>query len=104
MSHLLAILYIKRSKIKVYNFDINMIKSPSTIGARNELEENGSNLVNIIQQLLKVKSKKYKLKMLLKSILPFVEDINIENNVNKSVFFKLKETSIHIFFIINSFP
>lgn len=85
-------LYIKRSKIKVYNFDINLIKSPSTIVARNELEENGSNLVNIIQQLVKNKNKKAKLNALLKTVLPFVEDINIENNVNKSVFFKLKET------------
>lgn len=86
------ILYMQHSKIKIYNFDVNLLKSPSTIIARNELEENGSNLVNIIQQLLKSKSSKNKLNQLLKTILPFVDDINVENNVNKSVFFKLKET------------
>lgn len=86
------LLYMRHSKIKIYNFDVNLLKSPSSIVARNELEENGSNLVNIIQQLLKSKSSKNKLNKLLRTVLPFVDDINIENNVNKSVFFKLKET------------
>lgn len=85
-------LYLRHSKIKIYNFDVNLLKSPSSIVARSELEENGSNLVNIIQQLLKNKANKNKLNKLLRTILPFVDDVNIENNVNKSVFFKLKET------------
>ncbi|CCY89086.1 sMC domain protein [Mycoplasma sp. CAG:956] len=80
------------SKIKIYNFDVNLLKSPSSIVARSELEENGANLVNIIQQLLKNKTKKDKLKKIIKTLLPFVDDINVENNVNKSVFFKVKES------------
>ena len=85
-----GIFYRYDSKIKIYNFDVNLLKSPSSIVARSELEENGSNLVNIIQQLLKNKSKKEKLNKLIKMILPFIDDIKIENNVNKSVFFKVK--------------
>ena len=85
-------IYDHYSRIKIYNFDVNLLKSPSSIVARSELEENGSNLVNIIQQLLKNKIKKNKLNKIIKMILPFVNDINVENNVNKSVFFKLKET------------
>lgn len=87
-----GIFYRYNSKIKIYNFDVNLLKSPSSIVARSELEENGSNLVNIIQQLLKNKSKKEKLNKLIKMILPFIDDIKIENNVNKSVFFKVKES------------
>lgn len=87
-----GIFYQYNSKIKIYNFDVNLLKSPSSIVARSELEENGSNLVNIIQQLLKNKSKKEKLNKLIKMILPFIDDIKIENNVNKSVFFKVKES------------
>lgn len=87
-----SIFYRYDSKIKIYNFDVNLLKSPSSIVARSELEENGSNLVNIIQQLLKHKSKKEKLNKLIKMILPFIDDIKIENNVNKSVFFKVKES------------
>lgn len=87
-----GIFYRYDSKIKIYNFDVNLLKSPSSIVARSELEENGSNLVNIIQQLLKNKPKKEKLNKLIKMILPFIDDIKIENNVNKSVFFKVKES------------
>lgn len=87
-----AIFYRYESKIKIYNFDVNLLKSPSSIVARSELEEDGSNLVNIIQQLLKNKVKKEKLSKLIKLILPFIDEIKIENNVNKSVFFKVKES------------
>lgn len=87
-----GIFYKYDSKIKIYNFDVNLLKSPSSIVGRSELEENGSNLVNIIQQLLKNKTKKEKLNKLIKVILPFIDDIKVENNVNKSVFFKVKES------------
>lgn len=87
-----GMLYRYNSKIKIYNFDVNLLKSPSSIVARSELEEDGSNLVNIIQQLLKNKSNKEKLNMILKTVLPFIDDIKVENNVNKSLFFKVKES------------
>lgn len=87
-----GIIYRYNSKIKIYNFDVNLLKSPSTIVARSELEEDGANLVNIIQQLLKNRSKKEKLNKIIKMVLPFIDDIKIENNVNKSVFFKVKES------------
>lgn len=87
-----SIFYRYDSKIKIYNFDVNLLKSPSSIVGRSELEENGSNLVNIIQHLLKNKTKKEKLNKLIKMILPFIDDIKVENNVNKSVFFKVKES------------
>lgn len=88
----LRIFYRYNSKIKIYNFDVNLLKSPSSIVARSELEENGANLVNIIQQLLKNKENKKKLTKIIKMILPFVDDIKVENNVNKSLFFKVKES------------
>lgn len=88
----ISVLYKYYSKIKIYNFDVNLLKSPSNVAARSELEENGSNLVNIIHQILKNKSQKNKLNKIIKVILPFVEDIKIENNINKSVFFKVKES------------
>ena len=84
--------YRYNEKIKIYNFDVNSLKSPSSIVARNELEEDGSNLVNIIQKLLKNKTQKEKLNKLIKIALPFVEDIKVESNVNKSLFFKVQES------------
>lgn len=87
-----GMLYRYNSKIKIYNFDVNLLKSPSSIVARSELEEDGSNLVNIIQQLLKNRSNKEKLNKILKTVLPFIDDIKVENNVNKSLFFKVKES------------
>lgn len=87
----LSMFYRGNEKIKIYNFDVNSLKSPSSIVARNELEEDGSNLVNIIQKLLKNKLQKEKLTDIIKLILPFVDDIKVESNVNKSLFFKVKE-------------
>lgn len=88
----LSMFYRYNEKIKIYNFDVNSLKSPSSIVARNELEEDGSNLVNIIQKLLKNKTQKEKLNKLIKIALPFVEDIKVESNVNKSLFFKVQES------------
>lgn len=80
------------TSIKIFNFDVNLLKSSSNIAARRELEEDGSNLVNVIQQLLKSKSNKDKLKMILKTVLPFIDEITVENSFNKSLFFKVKES------------
>ena len=87
-----GLLFRYDTKIKIFNFDVNLLKSPSNIAARGELEEDGSNLVNVIQQLLKNKSNKEKLKLILKTVLPFIDDITVENSFNKSLFFKVKES------------
>lgn len=79
------------SNFKFYNFNTNLLKSPSSIVTKSELEEDGSNLVNIIQKLIKDKKSKVKLTNLIKTVLPFVEEIKTENSINKSLIFKIRE-------------
>lgn len=55
------------------------------------LEEDGSNIANILQLILKSKLKKKKLLNLLCDSLPFIEQIDVQNNVDKSVSYRIKE-------------
>ena len=47
--------------IKIYDFDPRLMKSSSSITSKRRLEEDGSNIANILQLILKSKLKKKKL-------------------------------------------
>ena len=55
------------------------------------LEENGENLANILNALLKSKANRERLKDLLNDFLPFIDNISTESNFDKSVSYKIKE-------------
>ena len=80
-------------KIKLYDFNPKNLKSASIINKQNILEEDGSNIANVLQRILKSPEEKKKLLLILKNLLPFIEDISTEKSFNKSMYFKVKENN-----------
>ena len=79
------------SFIKIYDFDPRLMKASGSITSKRRLEEDGSNIANVLQLILRSKSKKKKLLNLLCDSLPFIEQIDVQNNVDKSVSYRIKE-------------
>lgn len=77
--------------IKIYDFDPRLMKSSSSITSKRRLEEDGANIANVIQLILKSKTKKAKLLNLLRDSLPFIEQIDVQNNIDKSITYRIKE-------------
>lgn len=77
--------------IKIYDFDPRLMKSSSSITSKRRLEEDGSNIANVLQLILRDKTKKMKLLNLLCDSLPFIEQIDVQNNVDKSLSYRIKE-------------
>ncbi len=80
-------------KIKIYDFNPKNLKSASIINKQNILEEDGSNIANVLQRILKSTEEKKKLLLILKKLMPFIEDISTEKSFNKSMYFKVKENN-----------
>ncbi len=78
--------------IRIYDFDPKMMKKSSTLTSISHLEEDGSNLANVLQGLLKSKADRSKLEYHLKDCLPFIDSISTESNFDKSVSYKIKES------------
>lgn len=78
-------------KIAIYDFDPRLPKRSIVTSARIELEENGSNLAIALKDILENPERKRKLSNLLKDLLPFFEDLEIENLSDKSLIMKLRE-------------
>ena len=77
--------------IKIYDFDPRLMKSSSSITSKRRLEEDGSNIASVLQLILRDKSKKMKLLNLLCDSLPFIEQIDVQNNVDKSISYRIRE-------------
>jgi len=84
-------MFFSRDLVRIYDFDPKLMKKSSSLTSISHLEENGSNLANILQNLLKTKSDRNKLENILSDCLPFVESISTENNFDRSVSYKIKE-------------
>lgn len=80
-------------KIKIYDFNPKNLKSASIINKQNILEEDGSNIANVLQRILKNTDEKKKLLLILRKLMPFIEDISTEKSFNKSMYFKVKENN-----------
>lgn len=76
---------------RIYDFDPKMMKKAATMTSVTHLEENGENLANILNALLKSKANRERLKDLLNDFLPFIDNISTESNFDKSVSYKIKE-------------
>lgn len=79
------------SIIKIFDFDPYVMKQASRLGSANRLEENGSNLANILQKILINKISRKRLIGLMKDFLPFFENIETEKNFDQSISYKIKE-------------
>ena len=79
------------SFIKIFDFDPYVMKQASRLGSTNRLEENGSNVANILQKILINKVSRKRFVGLMKEFLPFFESIEVENNFDQSMTYKIKE-------------
>jgi predicted ATPase len=79
----------------IYDFDPKLPKKATPITGKAELEEDGSNLAIVLNNILENEGKKRKLLNLMKDLLPFVDDINVEKFADKSILSKLKEKYYH---------
>jgi len=80
------------SEISIYDFDPKLPKKATPITGKAELEEDGSNLSIILKNITEDREKRRKLFNLVKDLLPFVENLDVEKFADKSLLFKLKES------------
>ena len=77
--------------ILICDFDPKFPKKAAPISGKAEIEEDGSNLAIVLKNILENKDKKRKLFNLLKDLLPFIDDIDVEKFADKTLLFKLRE-------------
>ena len=77
--------------IRVFDFDPRILKRPSPIESVPELTEDGSNLANVLRNILRSKKKQEELTALLNDFLPFVEKVGVDSNADRSFSYKIRE-------------
>ncbi|CZT56095.1 AAA family ATPase [Solibaculum mannosilyticum] len=78
--------------IRIFDFDPKELKKSSSMASMRILEENGSNIASVLQNILRLKENRKKLTVILNEYLPFIDAITIENNFDKSFSYKVKES------------
>lgn len=91
MALLLPPFFSEDSLIRIFDFDPRVLKASSSMVSIRRLNEDGSNLALVLRGILNTKEKRKKLTTLLNEFLPFVESITVDNNLDKSVSYKLQE-------------
>lgn len=89
------------SFIRIFDFDPKELKRASAMASIKSLSENGSNIASVLQGILRNKEKRDKLQTLLKRFLPFIQSVSIENNMDKSFSYKVKESFSNRYFHAN---
>jgi predicted ATPase len=79
------------SDFSIYDIDPKLPKKATPITGKADLEEDGSNLVIALKNILENEDNKRKLSNLVRDVLPFVEDLDVEKLADKSLLFKLRE-------------
>jgi hypothetical protein len=92
------VLLFFKLEIPIYNFEPKSIKGGSSIKGKAELDYNGSNLSLILKDILNNMNQRKILKDLLTDILPFVEDLKIDEYPNNTVFEIKEKYSLDNFF------
>ncbi|RAK07500.1 putative ATPase [Halanaerobium saccharolyticum] len=77
--------------ISIYNINPLLSKKATPITGKAELEEDGENLAIVLKNIIENRNKARKFTNIVKDILPFVNNIDIEKFADKSLLFKLKE-------------
>lgn len=88
---LLPPVFSENTFIRIFDFDPKELKKASSMGSMKILDENGSNLASVLQNILRNRENKKKLSKLLAEFLPFIDGISIESNFDKSFSYKVKE-------------
>lgn len=79
------------SDFSIYDIDPKLPKKATSITGKADLEEDGSNLAIVLKNILENEDNKRKLSNLVRDVLPFVEDLDVEKLTDKSLLFKLRE-------------
>ncbi len=77
--------------IGLYDFDPKLPKRAVQITGKAELDEDASNLALVLRNVIQDREKRRKFSNLLKDMLPFVEDLDVESFADKSLLFKIRE-------------
>ena len=88
---LLPPVFSENTFIRIFDFDPKELKKASSMGSMKILDENGSNLASVLQNILRSRENRKKLTNLLVEFLPFIDSISIESNLDKSFSYKVKE-------------
>jgi len=78
-------------EIGIYDFDPKLPKTAVPITGKIEMEENGINLALVLRHIISNNEQKRKFSNLIKGILPFIDDVDIEKFADKSLLFNMKE-------------
>lgn len=89
---LMPFLYTK-NLIKYYDFDPKLMKKSASFIESKFLDEDGSNIAFVLRDILRNKSNKKKFVSFAKDVLPFFEEINTNDNFDKSISYKIKENT-----------
>ncbi|MHB8361443.1 MAG: AAA family ATPase [Thermoplasmataceae archaeon] len=79
------------SHIQTYDFDPKLSKKAIPMSGLAELESNGNNTALVLEKLIEDKHEREKFIRFLKICLPFIKDIKIEKQIDKSILFKIDE-------------
>lgn len=79
------------NNFSIYDIDPKLPKRATPTTGKAELEEDGSNLAIALKNIIENEDKKRKLSNLVRDVLPFVEDMDVEKLPDKSLQFKLRE-------------
>ncbi len=77
--------------ISIYNFDPRLAKKAALMTGKAFLEENGSNLAIPLNNILQNEDKERKFYNLVRDLLSFVNKLDIEEFIDKSMLFKIQE-------------
>ena len=91
ISMLLPAHFSENTFIRIFDFDPKELKKSSSMASMKILEENGSNIASVLNNILRTKENRKKLTILLNEFLPFIDGISIENNLDKSFSYKVQE-------------
>ena len=79
------------SEIALYDIDPKLSKRSTLITGRTELDSDGSNLATVLKNILSTKKNRKRLSNIVRDLLPFIEDISVEKQADRSLLACLKE-------------
>ena len=80
------------SDIIIYDFEPSLPKKAASLAAKAELEENGENLAVVLRNILADKEKKRMFFNLIAEALPFIEDIDVKQYIDKYLLITFRES------------
>lgn len=82
-------------RIQVYDFYPRLTKEAGLITGKTELEPDGSNLALVLKNIMQDEKDRQKIFILIKDLLPFIEDITVEKFADKFLIPFVKESYMH---------